>query len=61
MDHFNAVFQLDKDKEIRFFQCVGDLPISIEISSSIKNERVEYKGKKLKDMEKSGITRYGLQ
>lgn len=61
LDHFNQVSQLDKDKEIRFFECIGDIPIKQETINSIMQERQYYLQQKLNEMQNKGITRYALQ
>ncbi|KRX00149.1 hypothetical protein PPERSA_10648 [Pseudocohnilembus persalinus] len=60
IDKFNEVRLLDKNKEIKFFQCVGDKVISKESTEEIEKERVEYKNEELREIQQQGVERYEL-
>ena len=38
----NDVASLDKDKEIKFFHCIGDSEIDFKFVQAIENERSNY-------------------
>ena len=45
IDKSNSVFKLDKDRDIRFFSCRGNPPITFLEEEAIKNRRIFYKVK----------------
>ncbi|CAD8145233.1 unnamed protein product [Paramecium pentaurelia] len=60
LDHFNQIQSLDKEKEMRFFQCVGDPPINESQVQDIILERQQYLNNYLEDVQAKGTTRYKL-
>ena len=58
LDHFNRVQSLDKEKEIKFFPCIGDGGITDEDINSIQKGRGSYIAKKLEETRQAGVTRY---
>lgn len=60
LDHYNQVQQLDKDKDIKFFQCIGDYPIEQYAIEDIKKERDVYNRAQLQEQVHNGITRYDI-
>ena len=46
LEKYNKIQQLDKEKDIKFFQCIGDGEISPPTINSITNFRFETKVKK---------------
>ncbi|CAD8158515.1 unnamed protein product [Paramecium octaurelia] len=61
LDHFNQIANLDKEKENKLKQCIGDSPIQKETISEIISQREQFNQQMLNQIYQSGITRYQLQ
>ena len=61
IEKFNGVQQLDKEKEIRFFSCIGDFQITQNSVDNIIEERKDLEDQKMAEKEKNGIHRYQIE
>jgi len=61
LERFNQIQMLDKEKNIKFFQCIGDPKISEEGENTIKGEREDHRNAFLNRYENDGVTRYEVQ
>jgi hypothetical protein len=55
---FNEIMQIDKDKDIRMFRCIGDPDFSKEQNSNVENERLEYNTNQNNEIEYNGTHRF---
>lgn len=60
MERFNQIQSLDKEKNIKFFQCIGDPTFTKDNENEILNERALNKQNYLDAYERAGVTRYNL-
>lgn len=55
---FNEIMQIDKDKDIRMFRCIGDPHFSKEQNRLVMDERNEYQKKQNNEIEYNGTHRF---
>ena len=61
VDNFNAIMNKEKEKNIKFFQSVGDPDLTEQQINAIEEERQKYNQEFLAEFEQKGITRYSVQ